>query len=56
MPSFDSSDKEPGSGSTNHKEVIKMAGKKSTCGCGCIPLNQNSTKTTKDEKKAKNSK
>jgi hypothetical protein len=29
-----------------------MADKKSPCGCGCIPLKQNSTKATKDEKKA----
>ena len=39
----------------NRKEVIKMADKKSRCGCGGIPLKQNSTKTTK-EKKAKKSK
>lgn len=30
-----------------------MAGKKIPCGCGCIPLMQNTTKATKDEKKAK---
>ncbi len=37
------------------KEVTKMATKKSTCGCGCIPLKQNN-KATKDEKKAKEAK
>ena len=29
-----------------------MADKKSTCGCGCIPLKQNSAKATKEEKKS----
>ncbi len=39
------------------EEVMKMADKKSTCGCGCIPpMKQNSTKATKDKKKAKESK
>ena len=37
----------------HRKGVIKMADKKNPCGCGCIPLKQNSTKVTKDEKKAK---
>jgi len=32
-----------------------MADKKSACGCGCIPLKQNSVKVTKDEKKPKKS-
>jgi hypothetical protein len=30
-----------------------MADKKSTCGCGCIPLKQNSAKATKEEKMPK---
>ena len=30
-----------------------MADKKSSCGCGCVPLKQNSTKVAKDKKKAK---
>ena len=33
-----------------------MADKKSPCCCGCIPLEQNNTKDTKDEKKTKKSK
>jgi hypothetical protein len=40
----------------HRKEVIKMAGKKSSCGCGCIPLKQKGTKAVKDPKKAKKSK
>ena len=33
-----------------------MADKKSTCGCGCTLLKQNSAKAAKEEKKAKKSK
>ena len=29
-----------------------MADKKSPCGCGCIPMKQNSVKVAKDKKKA----
>jgi hypothetical protein len=32
---------------------MKMADKKTDCGCGCVPLKQNSPKATKDEKKPK---
>jgi hypothetical protein len=35
---------------------MKMADKKTSCGCGCIPLKQKNTKTTKDQKKVKKSK
>ena len=38
------------------KEVIAMAGKKSSCGCGCIPSKPNSTKAVKGGKKNKKSK
>jgi hypothetical protein len=38
------------------KEVIKMAGKKNSCGCGCIPLKQISAKVKKEKKKAEKSK
>ena len=30
-----------------------MADKKNSCGCGCIPLKQNSTKVKKGKKKSK---
>lgn len=33
-----------------------MADKKSTCGCGCIPLKQRGVKAAKEKKKAKKSK
>jgi hypothetical protein len=33
-----------------------MAEKKNNCGCGCIPLKQNSEKPAKDKKEAKKSK
>ena len=33
-----------------------MVEKKKDCGCGCIPLKQNSEKPAKDKKKAKKSK
>ena len=47
----------PVSWTTNHrKEVMKMADKKNSCGCGCIPLKQNSTKAAKEKKEAKKSK
>jgi len=36
--------------------VIKMAEKKNSCGCGCVPLKQVSVKVTKEEKKAEKSK
>jgi len=35
------------------KEVMKMAEKKSDCGCGCIPLKGKSTKATTDKDKPK---
>jgi hypothetical protein len=35
------------------KEVMKMADRNKGCGCGCIPLKQNTKKATKDEKKPK---
>jgi len=47
----------PVSWTTNHrKEVMKMADKKNSCGCGCIPWKKSTTKVTKDEKKAEKSK
>jgi hypothetical protein len=33
-----------------------MAEKRKDCGCGCIPLKQNSEKPAKDKKKASKSK
>jgi hypothetical protein len=35
--------------------VIKMAGKKSSCDCGCIPRKQKSVKAAKSKKKGKKS-
>jgi hypothetical protein len=32
-----------------------MTDKKSDCGCGCVPLKQDSPKATKDENKPKKS-
>ena len=38
------------------KEVMKMTDKKTSCGCGCVPLKIKDAKTTKDDKKIKKSK
>jgi len=40
----------------NGKGAIKMAEKKSSCDCGCIPRKQKSVKAAKSKKKAKKSK
>jgi hypothetical protein len=41
---------------THRKEVMKMAGKKDTCGCGCVPMKENSTKAANEKEKPKKSK
>jgi hypothetical protein len=35
---------------------MKMTDKKSSCGCGCVPLNPKEVKAIKDDKKVKKSK
>jgi hypothetical protein len=35
---------------------MKMADKKNSCGCGCIPIKKNSTKAAKEKKEDKKSK
>jgi hypothetical protein len=38
----------------NRKEVVNMADKKNSCGCGCIPL-EKSEKAAKKDKNTKKS-